>query len=105
MWEDMELNTDHIPRFKLAFHIGQFVCTLVLWCMEIAVFRAEGSVVNGNVGWTFAVVWTGRTQCRLHGLTQLLPVLPLDTSMDLSRHGPTIPQDTQVRPAICNGHA
>ncbi|KAK0754747.1 hypothetical protein B0T18DRAFT_435045 [Schizothecium vesticola] len=55
MWDDIELNTDHIPALKLAFHIGQFVCTLVLWCMEIAVFRAEGSVVNGNVGWTFAV--------------------------------------------------
>jgi hypothetical protein len=104
MWDDIELNTDHIPPLKLAFHIGQFVCTLVLWCMEIAVFRAEGSVVNGNVGWTFAVVWPSRIPQHLHGLTHLLAVLPLDTSMDLSRHGPTIPQDTQVRPALCNGH-
>ncbi|KAK4453662.1 hypothetical protein QBC34DRAFT_394672 [Podospora aff. communis PSN243] len=54
-FEDLELNAEHVPKFKLAFHIGQIVFALVLWCMEIAVFRAEGSIVTGNVGWTFAV--------------------------------------------------
>jgi len=57
MWEDLELNAEHVPAFKLGFHIAQVVFALVLWCMEIAVFRADGSVVTGNVGWTFAVVW------------------------------------------------
>jgi len=56
MWEDLEFDPEKIPAFKLGFHIAQIVCAFVLWCLEIAVFRAENSVVNGNVGWTFAVV-------------------------------------------------
>ena len=53
---DLEVHAESIPKFKLAFHIAQIVFSLVLWCIEIAVFRADGSVVTGNVGWTFAVV-------------------------------------------------
>ncbi|KAK1760670.1 hypothetical protein QBC47DRAFT_11793 [Echria macrotheca] len=55
MWEDMEFDPEKIPTFKLAAHSAQIVCAFVLWCLEIAVFRADGSVINGNVGWTFAV--------------------------------------------------
>ena len=54
MWEDLELNAEYIPSFKLGFHIAQFICAFVLFCLEIAVFRAKDSVINGNVGWTFA---------------------------------------------------
>jgi len=55
MLEDLELNAEHVPAFKLGFHIAQIVFSLVLWCIEIAVFRADGSVITGNIGWTFAV--------------------------------------------------
>lgn len=55
---DLEVHAEGIPKWKLVFHIAQIICSLVLWCIEIAVFRADGSVVTGNVGWTFAVVRT-----------------------------------------------
>jgi len=69
MWEALEVNAEHVPAFKLGFHLAQVVLALVLWCIEIAVFRAEGSTVTGNVGWTFAVV---RTSCvlRLEGVRE-----------------------------------
>jgi hypothetical protein len=97
-FEDLELNAEHVPKFKLAFHIGQIVFSLVLWCMEIAVFRAEGSIVTGNVGWTFAVV---RAPCAwawkvCENADRLHAVLPHDTGLGLSRYGSTIPADQEV---------
>ncbi|KAK0664014.1 hypothetical protein QBC41DRAFT_21460 [Cercophora samala] len=55
MWEDFELDAEQIPAFKLAFHIAQIVFAFVLWCLEIAVFRADSAKIVGNNGWTFAV--------------------------------------------------
>ncbi len=56
MWEDLELDPEKIPTFKLVFHSLQIVLAFVLWCLEIAVFRADQAKITGNNGWTFAVV-------------------------------------------------
>ncbi len=56
MFEDFEVNPEHVPAVKLGLHIFQLVIAFILWCIEIAVFRNSDSIVNGQVGWTFAVV-------------------------------------------------
>lgn len=58
MWEELELDPERIPTFKLVFHSAQILFGFVTWCLEIAVFRADGSSIVGNNGWTFAVVRT-----------------------------------------------
>ncbi|KAL8410053.1 hypothetical protein RB594_008230 [Gaeumannomyces avenae] len=55
VWEDVEFDADKVPNIKLGLHIAQIVFGFVGWCLEIVVFRADGSLINGNVGWTFAV--------------------------------------------------
>ncbi|KAL2136914.1 hypothetical protein VTI74DRAFT_75 [Chaetomium olivicolor] len=55
MWEDLELDPERIPTFKLVFHSLQIVFGFVVWCLEIAVFRADQAKIVGNNGWTFAV--------------------------------------------------
>ncbi|KAK4155955.1 hypothetical protein C8A00DRAFT_41509 [Chaetomidium leptoderma] len=55
MWEDLELDPERIPTFKLVFHSLQILFAFVLWCLEIAVFRADDSKIVGNNGWTFGV--------------------------------------------------
>ncbi|KAL2018036.1 hypothetical protein VTK56DRAFT_1352 [Thermocarpiscus australiensis] len=54
MWEDLELDPERIPAFKLGFHLAQILFAFISWCLEIAVFRADGSKIVGNNGWTFA---------------------------------------------------
>ncbi|KAK4041661.1 hypothetical protein C8A01DRAFT_14640 [Parachaetomium inaequale] len=55
MWEDLEFDPERIPTFKLVFHSLQILFGFVSWALGIAVFRADGSKVVGNNGWTFAV--------------------------------------------------
>jgi hypothetical protein len=52
---DFEWNPDLVPKVKLGLHGAQIVFVFVLWCMEIAVFRADGARIVGNNGWTFGV--------------------------------------------------
>ncbi|SPQ21750.1 a6cd479d-e2f5-4f4e-8e83-652d36405402 [Thermothielavioides terrestris] len=54
MWE-LELDPELIPTLKLVFHSAQILFAFISWCLEIAVFRADGSQIVGNNGWTFAV--------------------------------------------------
>ncbi|KAM7204159.1 hypothetical protein V8F33_001794 [Rhypophila sp. PSN 637] len=55
MFESLEVNAEHIPAYKLGVHIAQVVFALVLWILEIVVFRAKDAPVTGAIGWTFAV--------------------------------------------------
>lgn len=55
MWEDLEFDPERIPMFKLIFHSLQILFGFVSWALGIAVFRADGSRVVGNNGWTFGV--------------------------------------------------
>jgi hypothetical protein len=56
MFENLELDPEHIPTFKLVFHSLQILFGFVSWALEIAVFRADKSKIVGNNGWTFGVV-------------------------------------------------
>ena len=53
---DFEWDSEQIPGYKLGLHILQILFAFTAWCLEIAVFRADDSKVNGRNGWTFAVV-------------------------------------------------
>lgn len=53
----IDLDPDLLPKLKLGLHIGQIVLAFVLWCMEIAVFRAKKAQITGLNGWTFGVVF------------------------------------------------
>ncbi|EON97556.1 putative chaperone-binding protein [Phaeoacremonium minimum UCRPA7] len=52
---DFEWDSEQIPGYKLGLHILQILFAFTAWCLEIAVFRADDSKVNGRNGWTFAV--------------------------------------------------
>lgn len=51
-----EFDPDIVPNLKLGLHSFQIIFTFVAWCMEIGVFRAKDSTINGLNGWTFGVV-------------------------------------------------
>lgn len=53
----MEFDYSRIPLYKLVLHVLQILFSFTAWCLGIAVFRAEGSVVNGQNGWTFGVTF------------------------------------------------
>lgn len=55
MLEDMQLNPDRLPTYKLIFHILQIVLSFVSWCLEIVVWHDSDSTVTGPSGWAFAV--------------------------------------------------
>ena len=117
MWEELEFDAEKIPLFKLIAHCTQILLVFILWCLEITVFRADGAAVNGNNGWTFAVVslvasWISSppdAALSLASLSSLAPgtqltlgslflvVFPLDPRMGLPHHDPSLPQD----PSIC----
>ncbi|KAH6987769.1 hypothetical protein BKA56DRAFT_279537 [Ilyonectria sp. MPI-CAGE-AT-0026] len=50
-----EFDPDIVPNLKLGLHSFQIIFTFVAWCMEIGVFRAKDSTINGLNGWTFGV--------------------------------------------------
>jgi hypothetical protein len=102
MWEDLELDPERIPMFKLVFHSAQILFAFVSWCLGIAVFRNDEARIVGNNGWTFGVVCcleqtSETTSASADRVT--LPVLPLDTGLDLPDDGPPIPTHAQDRPA------
>ncbi|KAK3326553.1 hypothetical protein B0H66DRAFT_164239 [Apodospora peruviana] len=55
MWDEFEFNPENVPALKLGFHIAQIVCALVLWILEIVVFRDKDTPITGGIGWTFGV--------------------------------------------------
>ncbi|KAL7625512.1 hypothetical protein AAE478_004732 [Parahypoxylon ruwenzoriense] len=55
LFEKLDINPDKIPNTKLALHIFQVVLGLVVFILEIVLFRADGSVINGNNGWPFGL--------------------------------------------------
>ncbi|KAI1103529.1 hypothetical protein F4804DRAFT_342420 [Jackrogersella minutella] len=55
LFEKLDINPDKVPNTKLGLHIFQVVLGLVIFILEIILFRADGSVINGNNGWTFGL--------------------------------------------------
>lgn len=56
--DKFEFAPDLVPKVKLGLHIAHMVFAFVIFVLEIVVFRKEDSTINGNNGWTFAMVWT-----------------------------------------------
>jgi hypothetical protein len=52
----LEFNISQYNAIKLSAHVVQAVCIFVSWAIEIAVFKATTSVVNGQNGWYFGLV-------------------------------------------------
>ncbi|KIH94391.1 chaperone-binding protein [Sporothrix brasiliensis 5110] len=55
MLDDLQINTDRIPLYKLILHVTQIAFSFVAWVLAIVVFRAKDSSVSGPNGWAFAV--------------------------------------------------
>ena len=59
MFDDLQINPDRIPLYKLILHVTQIGFSFVAWILAIVVFRAKDSSVSGPNGWAFGVVrWT-----------------------------------------------
>ncbi|KAI1407017.1 hypothetical protein F5Y13DRAFT_175909 [Hypoxylon sp. FL1857] len=55
LFEKLDINPDTVPNTKLGLHIFQVVLALVIFILEIVLFRADGSIINGNNGWPFGL--------------------------------------------------
>ncbi|KAI0166995.1 hypothetical protein GGR52DRAFT_556391 [Hypoxylon sp. FL1284] len=55
LFESLDINPDKIPNTKLAVHIFQAILGVVIFILEIVLFRSEGSTINGNNGWPFGL--------------------------------------------------
>jgi hypothetical protein len=54
--ETLNINPDKVPNIKLGLHVAQIILGLTIFILEIIVFRADGSKINGNNGWPFGLV-------------------------------------------------
>ncbi|KAH8663994.1 hypothetical protein BX600DRAFT_381072 [Xylariales sp. PMI_506] len=52
---DFDWDPDYVPNTKLGMHIMQVILGFVIFILEIILFRADNSVVNGNNGWPFGL--------------------------------------------------
>ncbi|KAF3069002.1 hypothetical protein GL218_08221 [Daldinia childiae] len=55
LFEKLDVNPDKVPNTKLGLHIFQGVLAIVIFILEIILFRADGSIINGNNGWPFGL--------------------------------------------------
>ncbi|KAI0119610.1 hypothetical protein F4814DRAFT_439136 [Daldinia grandis] len=55
LFEKLDVNPDKVPNTKLGLHIFQGVLAIVIFILEIVLFRAEGSKIDGNDGWPFGL--------------------------------------------------
>lgn len=51
-----EFEVHQFQKIKLAVHIVQGLFIFVSWAIEIAVFKAKDSVIDGRPGWYFGLV-------------------------------------------------
>lgn len=56
MSEKLNINPDKVPNIKFGLHIAQVILALTVFILEIIVFRADNSKINGNNGWPFGLV-------------------------------------------------
>lgn len=53
--EKLNINPDNVPNIKLGLHVAQVVLGLTIFILEVVLFRADGSKINGNNGWPFGL--------------------------------------------------
>ena len=56
--ERLNINPDNVPNIKFGLHIAQLVLVIAIFILEIIIFTAEDSKINGNNGWPFGLVST-----------------------------------------------
>lgn len=52
----LEFEVHQFQTIKLGVHITQAVFIFVSWAIEIAVFKAKNSKIDGRPGWYFGLV-------------------------------------------------
>ena len=52
----LEFEIHQFSTIKLGLHLAQALFIFVSWAVEIAVFKADKSVIDGRVGWHFGLV-------------------------------------------------
>jgi hypothetical protein len=55
LFENLEWDPDYLPNVKLGLHVAQAAFAFVVFVLEIVLFRADKSVINGNNGWPFGL--------------------------------------------------
>ncbi|KAI1654063.1 hypothetical protein F4813DRAFT_233185 [Daldinia decipiens] len=55
LFEKLDVNPDKVPNTKFGLHIFQGVLAIVIFILEIILFRADDSKINGNNGWPFGL--------------------------------------------------
>ncbi|KAI1075827.1 hypothetical protein F5B20DRAFT_366283 [Whalleya microplaca] len=55
LFEKLDFDPEKVPNTKLGIHIAQAVLAIVIFILEIVLFRATDSVINGNNGWPFGL--------------------------------------------------
>ncbi|KAH8162122.1 hypothetical protein CIB48_g6123 [Xylaria polymorpha] len=53
--ERLNINPDRIPNIKGGLHLAQLILALTVFILEVILFRADGSKINGNNGWPFGL--------------------------------------------------
>ncbi|KAI1429538.1 hypothetical protein F5Y12DRAFT_726772 [Xylaria sp. FL1777] len=53
--EKLNINPDKVPTIKLGIHGAQVILALTIFILEIIVFKAQDSKINGNNGWPFGL--------------------------------------------------
>ena len=53
---NLSLDPDTVPNLKLGLHSFQIIFSFVTWIIDIIVLNDATSIVNGKIGWPFAVV-------------------------------------------------
>lgn len=58
-----EFEVHQFQKIKIGVHIAQAVFIFVSWAIEIAVFKAKDSKIDGRPGWYFGLVCDLPTYC------------------------------------------
>ncbi len=56
--DKFEIAPDLVPKVKLSLHIVHSIFAFIIFVLEIVLFRKQDALINGNNGWTFAMVHT-----------------------------------------------
>lgn len=104
--DKFEFAPDLVPKVKLGLHITHGIFAFVIFVLEIIVFRKQDAIINGNNGWTFAMVCTATALAKRKGgclLTFCLQtVFHNDSGCALSSDDTTVGANTESRPAACD---
>ncbi|KAJ3553761.1 hypothetical protein NPX13_g10802 [Xylaria arbuscula] len=53
--ERLNINPDKVPNIKFGLHLAQLVLVIAIFILEIVIFTADDSKINGNNGWPFGL--------------------------------------------------